>query len=274
MKQNGIFELALVTGASSGIGEALCRLLASKGIPLLITGRNQERLDQLANELSKQVKVDAFIADLSNRSERALVVDKIYNHVPDLLINNAGFGTYGDVLTHETKKQMDILEVDGAALMELAIEAARALVSLEKPGVILNVSSAAAFQIMPSFTVYSATKAFVNAFSESFDQEVQRYSIRVLAACPGMVNTRFRERAANGESASTQKEPLTMSKEFAAEQIWKQILEQKTVRIFDWKYRILAFLSRTLPTSWSTSLVRKAVEGRHKPRMIITRKKS
>jgi uncharacterized protein len=267
MKHPASFQLALVTGASSGIGEALCRLLATKGIPLLITGRNYEKLSLLAEELRQLVKVEFFTADLGKRADRTVVIEKIYHEVPDLVINNAGFGFYGQVLTHETEKQMQIFEVDAAAVLELSIEAARALVSVGKPGVILNVSSAAAFQIFPSFAVYAASKAFVNAFSESFDEEVKQYGVRVLAACPGMVDTKFRERASEG--AEIKKYSFSMSTKKAAEEIWKQINKKTPVYIFDWKYRFATFLKNLLPKRFVVNQVRRIIDSRYASREII-----
>ena len=265
------FQLALVTGASSGIGEALCRVLAKNGVSLLITGRNREKLALLANELKPFVSVEFFTADLNQNLGRAIVIEKIYQKVPDLIINNAGFGLYGQVLTHETKKQMEIFEVDAATVLELSIEGARALVSAGKPGVILNVSSAAAFQIFPSFAVYAASKAFVNSFSESFDEETKQYGIRILAACPGMVDTKFRERASEG--SETKKYSFSMSPETAAKEIWKQINKKKVIYIFDWKYRLVTFLKKLLPNRFVLSQVRRIIDSRYTSRQIIKKEK-
>jgi|SRR3984885_10943520 len=264
------FHLALVTGASSGIGEALCRLLAKNGIPLLITGRNQEKLALLAKELEQLVKVEFFTAELDKDLGRAVVIEKIYQQVPDLVVNNAGFGLYGQILTHETKKQMEIFEVDAATVLQLSIEAARALVSADKPGVILNVSSAAAFQIFPSFSVYSASKAFVNSFSESFDEEVKQYGVRILAACPGMVDTKFRERASEG--SEKKKYSFSMSPETAAKEIWKQINKRKPIYIFDWRYRFAAFIKKILPKRFVVNQVRRIIDGRYASREILKKK--
>jgi short-subunit dehydrogenase len=264
------FQLALVTGASSGIGKAICRLLAKNRIPLLITGRNQEKLTLLAEELKDQVEVEFFTAHLDQSRERSRVIEKIYKQVPNLVINNAGFGLYGQVLTHETKKQMEIFEVDAAAVLEISIEAARALISQGKPGVVLNVSSAAAFQTFPSFAVYSASKAFVNSFSQSFDEETKQYGVRILAACPGMVDTGFRERASEG--AETKKYLFSMTPEIAAEEIWKQINAKKPLHIFDWRYRLVSFLKNLLPKRFVINQVRRIIDSRYASRKIIKKK--
>jgi short-subunit dehydrogenase len=261
--------LAFVTGASSGIGKQLCRIFADEGIDLIITARNVDRLTALAEELRKKVNVVVCPADLSDRKQRRELIDKIHSHAPNLVVNNAGWGYYGEALTYETRVSMEMLEVDAAAVLELSLEAARAMISKGKKGVIMNVSSAAAFQIFPCFSVYAASKAFVNLFSESFDEEMRPYGIRVLAACPGTVDTNFRAFAANESEKRTPSQPV-MSVEFAAGEIWRQIKKRKPLHIFNWKYRLGTFLSYyLLPKRFVVWILRRAIKGRHAPRQII-----
>lgn len=144
------FSLALVTGASSGIGEALARLLASQGINLLITGRDENRLKELAQELQMHVNVTAFTADLADEKGRRSMEEIILKHVPELVINNAGFGLYGDTLNHPIPEQLKILTVNGNAVLEFTLYAAEALIAQNKTGTILNVSSAASYYIFPA----------------------------------------------------------------------------------------------------------------------------
>ncbi|NGX42593.1 MAG: Serine 3-dehydrogenase [Chlamydiae bacterium] len=272
MKNKHDFSLALVTGASSGIGMQLCHLLAEEGIDLIITARRTENLQSLAEELGDKVNVEIVTADLANHHQRKELIEKMYERVPDLVVNNAGYGIYGEALTHETQKSMDMLEVDVAAVLEISLEGARALISSEREGVIMNISSSAAFQIFPYFAVYAASKAFVNNFSESFDEEVKHYGVRVLAACPGMVATEFPFVASGG--AHREGNPLAMSVGFAASEIWRQILKRKPVHAFDWKYRIATFLSRYLiPKKITAMVMRKTIESRHPKKTIIKRTK-
>ncbi|MFT4553842.1 MAG: short-subunit dehydrogenase [Chlamydiales bacterium] len=263
------FQLALVTGATSGIGEALCHLLAEKGINILATGRNTERLSHLRDALKSKVQVVTHVCDLGKPEERSTLISLIHEHTPDLVINNAGSGLHGQALAFETSAQMDILELNGNAVLELSLESARALVSKERKGVIMNVSSVAAFFPFPNLSVYAASKTFVNAFSESFDWEMRDYGIRVLASCPGVVATRFRERA-NPGILSHQNNPMdVMTVEFAAEEIWNQIISQKPVRIFDWRYRMSQFFSLVCPNWFLKSLLKKRMNNRSKPKDII-----
>ena len=265
------FSLALVTGASSGIGTALCELLASKKINLIINGRNKAKLNELASRLRHDVNVTVVTADLAHPKERAELIETIYGAVPDLVINNAGFGLYGEALSYETQSQLEILEVNGNAVLDLTLEASRALISADKKGVIMNISSAAAMQIFPYLAIYAASKALVNHFSESLDFELQPYGIRVLATCPGMVETQFRVRA-GGFPSPKQSHPSVMSPTFAAQEIWEQIEKRKPLRVFNWKYRLATFLTRyLLPKRWVAKSIQKRISSRHPHRNLIKR---
>jgi len=252
------FSLALVTGASSGIGMALCHLLASKGISLIITGRDATRLVQLADELSTLVPVEFFTANLAS-SERCKIIEKIHERVPDLVINNAGFGLYGEALSYDTSMQTDMVEVNSKVVLEFTLESARALSTSNKKGVILNVSSAASGLIFPCFAVYAATKTFVTQVSISLDYEMQSRGIRVLASCPGIVETHFRSRASGIEDSS--QERSSMSAEFAAKQIWRQIEKKQRVHVFDWKTRAALFLARCLPRTLLAKILMNRIES-------------
>lgn len=264
-----VYRLALVTGATSGIGRAICELLARKGIDLIISGRNLDQLQYLQNSLSQKVNVQAVQADLARPEERQHLIDVLHDRVPDLVINNAGFGLYGQVLTYPTQEQLNILEVNGKAVLEITIEAARTLATMKKKGVILNVSSAAAFQILPSMAVYAASKALINHFSQALDFEVKRHGIRVLTICPGMVATEFQKRA-GGKVDSQQIGFITAP--FVAEQIWKQIERLNPLSIIDWKYRFLTFLSYFVPKSWIAANQENIIEKRIDPRTLIKTK--
>lgn len=255
------FNLALVTGANSGIGEAVCRLLAQKNISLIISGRDLSRLESVANELRAYVSVEIIQADLSQPDQRMILIQKMQASNPDLVINNAGFGKYGETTSIPIEEQLNSIEVNCNAVVELSIQIARQWISQKKQGIILNVSSAAGFiPIFPLFSVYSATKGFVNQFSQSMDYEMQKYGIRVLAACPGVVTTRFQERASNQKSSEPK--PGAMSAEFAANEIWKQIQNQAPIRIFNWKYRLAIACSRLVPNSILGKILSKEIESR------------
>lgn len=259
-------RLALITGATSGIGKSTCELFAQKGINLIISGRNQQELQRLQENLSRQVNVQIIQADLLHKKERQRLIDILHTQVPDLIINNAGFGLYGDALTYSTDDQTDILEVNGRAVVELTLEAARSLISANKKGVILNVSSVSAYQIIPTMAMYAASKSFVSQFSQAFDFEVKKHGVRILTICPGVVATEFQSRA-GGECDDQQLGILTSS--FVAEQIWKQIEQLKPVLIIDWKYRLLTYFSFFLPKSWVAKFIEREINKRTTPRPLI-----
>lgn len=270
MNKEQKFDLALVTGASSGIGETLSYFLADKGIDLIIHGRNAQRLEAVAEQLRQKVKVTILRADLGKEEERATVVEAIHTLKPDLIVNNAGLGLYGNALTHETSKQMEILNVNGNALLELSLEGARTMISAGKKGVIMNISSAAAWPVFPGFAVYGASKSFVNQFSESFDEETKPYGIRVLAMCPGVVKTNFRGRGGGVYVKGEMTAKDLMSTEFVAQEIWDQIQSGRKIRIIDWRYRVLTFLVKYIfPKSIVANLVRKSIAQRSKSKEII-----
>ncbi len=260
MPKNPPFSLALVTGASSGIGWAISHLLAEQKIPLILSGRDASRLEVLKKELSSKVQVTVVIADLSLTDERQKIIDVIHQNAPDLVINNAGYGLYGDALTYDTKDQLDILTVNTNAVLEVTLETARTLISASKKGVILNVASVAAFEVMPGLAIYAAAKSCVVQFSQSLDFETESKGVRVLVSCPGAVDTDFIRRASAEASES---QGNSMSAQFAAEQIWKQLILRKRVYIFNWKYRLAHFISHYIfPKTWSALIIYKNIYKR------------
>lgn len=257
-----MFECALVTGASDGIGKALAYFLARQGVSLILVARSKEKLKAIAEDLQNVVMVKVLSADLGDRMKRQAVVEAIHQYAPDLVVNNAGWGYYGEALSVETEKTLNLIDVDVSALTELTIEAARMMVERGKKGVIMNISSSAAYQVFPLFSAYAAAKAFVNTFSESFDFEMRPYGIAVLTSCPGMVATEFGRRAGGGKKSEVDAH-LTMSVDLAVEAIWKQIVMRKAVHIFDWRYRIGVFLSKfVLPKRWVAGILRARIEKR------------
>lgn len=254
-------KLAFVSGATSGIGMAVARLLAKKGLSLLLTGRDEEKLEALRQELAQMVLVEVFSADLSEEDGRKRVVAEIRKRTPDLVINNAGFGLYGAAVAMPVQKELEVVQVDVLSVLEITLEAARALKEKGEKGTILNVSSAAAFQVFPFFATYAASKSFVNSVSQALDFELKEAGIRVLVSCPGQVSTNFSKRA-SGKSVYVNKGFLVMDVEDAAEAIYYQIEKGIPLHVFNWKYRVLNFLSRFIPTSISAGLVKKVVSKR------------
>jgi uncharacterized protein len=188
---------ALVTGASAGIGQTFARLLARDGYDLVLVARDSARLDALAKELDGHYGVDSEVlpADLTDREQLRRVEARLRAEPAiDLLINNAGFGTYGrfhelDVDIEEREIQLNVV-----ALMRLAHAALDVMVPRGR-GSILNVSSVAGFQPVPGDATYAATKSFVLSFSEALHEELRGTGVTVTVLAPGFTRTEFQERA-------------------------------------------------------------------------------
>lgn len=185
--------LAVVTGASSGIGAEYARLLAAHGYDLLLVARRVERLEELAAELRSQfgVRVEAMAADLS-RPEAVEKIEARLKEMPDveILINNAGFGTLGRFYEVDFQSQIDMIQLHVLASVRLARAALPAMIA-RRHGAIVNVASLAGFIPLVSNATYSATKSYLITFSEALDLELRGTGVRVQALCPGMTRSEF-----------------------------------------------------------------------------------
>jgi short-subunit dehydrogenase len=191
----------LITGASSGIGEAFARKLAQRGRNVLLVARSEDKLNALCNELGRVsgVRAQYVVMDLTEADaparlfaeakERALEID--------MLVNNAGFGSMGDFSNLELARELEMIDLNVKSLVELTN---RFLLPMRqrRQGVIINVASTAGFQAVPYMATYAATKAFVLSFSEALWEENRPYGVHVLALCPGVTDTNFFEAASIG----------------------------------------------------------------------------
>ncbi len=186
--------VALVTGASTGIGEEFARQLSRRGYDLVLVARDRARLEALAKELeaADSSSVEVLPADLTAPDQLAGVEERAGK--VDLLINNAGYGSFGNF--HQIDLGVEVREVhlNVIALMRLTHAAASAMAA-RGTGSILNVSSLAGFQPGPRNATYSATKAFVTSFTEAVHEELKGTGVKVSVLCPGFTRTEFQERA-------------------------------------------------------------------------------
>jgi short-subunit dehydrogenase len=183
--------VALITGASAGLGVDFARQLSAKSYRLVLVARRKDRLDALVAELGNSRAVQADLSQ-AGAAER-LVADLAANgeHV-DLLVNNAGFGLTGRFAELGGKRQREMIDLNCGALVELAHAVLPGMLERSQ-GRILNVASTAAFQPGPGMAVYFATKAFVLSFSEALHEEVKSQGVVVSALCPGPTATEFGE---------------------------------------------------------------------------------
>ena len=183
--------LALVTGASAGIGRSFAEALARRGYDLILVARSTARIEALGHELSDRhkVRVNAWTADLASDAGREDVAARIAA-LPqlDLLVNNAGFATTGKLAKIPVESQTDMLRLHALAPMRLTAAALPRMIE-HRAGGIINVSSIASFLYGPGNVNYSATKAYLTSFSLGLDTEVRSAGVRVQALCPGFTHT-------------------------------------------------------------------------------------
>jgi short-subunit dehydrogenase len=188
---------ALVTGASGGIGAAFAARLAQEGYDLVLVARRRVRLEAEAKRLRKEagVAVGIVVADLSDPANLKRVAQKVgAERRLDLLVNNAGFGTTGAFARLDPDREEEEIRLNVVALVRLTRAALPNMLARAR-GAIINVSSLAAFQPGPYNATYSATKAFVNVFTEALHEELYGTGVRVQALCPGPTRTGFQKRA-------------------------------------------------------------------------------
>jgi len=184
-------RVALITGASAGLGVEFARELSKRGYSLVLAARRKERLDLLAAELGNARAVEI---DLGREGAAAELVGNVEaaGETIDLLVNNAGFGLHGRFYKADPKRLRQMIDLNCGALTELCREVLPAMIE-RRSGGILNVASTAAFQPGPGMAVYFATKAFVLSLSEALHEEAKRFGVKVSALCPGPTRTEFGE---------------------------------------------------------------------------------
>ncbi len=183
-------KVAIITGASSGLGAEFARSLAAKGYRLLLIARREDKLQEVA--LTVKVTTDILPLDLTTVDACDKVIDYLKTHQlqPSLLINNAGFGAFDPALEIDIDKQEAMIDLNVKALTKLTLSIAP-LMKKAHEGQILNVASIAAFCPCPNLAVYGATKAYVLAFTENLAAELRPFGVTVTALCPGPVRTDF-----------------------------------------------------------------------------------
>jgi short-subunit dehydrogenase len=186
----------LITGASSGIGEAFARKLAARGRNLLLVARSEDKLIALCNELGRLTSIRAqYIAlDLQQPDAPLQLFEETKKREleVEMLINNAGFGSMGEFAKLDLNRELEMIQLNVRAVVELAhrfLEPMRE----RKRGTIINVASTAGFQPVPYMATYAATKAFVLSFSEALWDENRAHGVHVMALCPGVTETNFFE---------------------------------------------------------------------------------
>src|SRR6266508_2121240 len=238
----------LITGASSGIGAAFARKLASLGYDLVLVARREAKLTQLAAELQAQfhINVEVIVADLSQPADVERVEKRIVELINlELLVNNAGFGVAGKFAEVSLERTLAMIEVHVFASVQLCHAALPGMIARNKGGIV-NVSSIGAFIPRAGDAVYCATKAYLVAFSQALQGELLGTGIRIQALCPGFVPTEFLDHPDYEVLQVKHKIPqwLWTSAEEVVEQSFRSLKRDQVICIPGFKNRIFVAMAR------------------------------
>lgn len=242
-------EYALITGASSGIGLALSNLMASKGHNLILVARNEQALTNFKKALMQKysVSVEVFAMDLSVLGQAEVLYQrcKTHNLMVNCLVNNAGYGDYGQFDANKIAIYKNMLQLNIVALTELT---AYFMQDMKQRGAgrVMNVGSIAAFQPSPNFAAYAASKAYVMQFTEALNFELRGSGVSVTLLSPGVTETGFVSRA-NMQDAANAKSGL-MDAQTVAKAGYEAMMAGKLNVTPGWKNKVLTFGSRTMPS--------------------------
>jgi hypothetical protein len=269
-------DLALITGASSGIGAEFARQLAARGIDLVLTARRRERLEELAKEVGPDRRAGPGAADdrqlagsgparragptitvlesdlaAADGPDRLLAELARRNVAPTILINNAGFGHF-ELFLDQSREQIEAtiavnLRASTILARELGLQMAR-----RKRGYILNVASFAALAPIPRYAVYSGAKAYLVAWSQALAHELRKSGVRVSVVCPGFTRTEFHDVAGHKKTRLMTLTELTPQQ--VARAALRGLARGQLVIVPGWWYKLNAALLRLVPRSWAAAM--------------------
>jgi short-subunit dehydrogenase len=263
-KELQLKQTALITGAASGIGYQLACLFAAENYNLVLVDRNESRLSEISVEFQEKypIIVKDIVKDLSISTSPQEIFAELQtaNIKVDVLVNNAGFGTYG--LFNETSlaSELEMLQVNLVCLTHLTKLFLKEMVK-QGSGKILNVASAAAFQPGPLMAVYFATKAYVLSFSEAIANELEGTGVTVTVLCPGSTVSAFHERTGMADSKLVKGQKM-MDAETVAQMGYDALMRGKTIIIPGLLNKILAKSVRFFPRKLVTKIVRNMQEDK------------
>ena len=248
---------ALVTGGSSGIGYSMAKYLSSLGYDLILVSRDKEKLQKIQKELPTEVKI--VVADLTNEAKLKEIYVLCKNDNIDILINNAGFGLFGDFSDTDLNKELEMIDVNIKAvhvLTKLFLKDMRK----RNSGYILNVSSAASFQAGPLMATYYATKSYVTKLSLAIYEELrkEKSNVHISCLCPGPVNTNF------NNVANVQFAMKSLNSDDVAKYAIDKMFKNKLIIIPGLKMKMAIFFNRFISLKFALKIVYKFQKKKEK----------
>ena len=250
-------KTALITGASGGLGLSFVNLFAKDGYDLVLVARNGNRLEEIKKEIEEKYNIKATVVakDLCTPDGAQQVYDatKQAGIKVDVLVNNAGFGDFGEFYKSDINKQVKMIDLNCTALMSLCHLYLPDMLE-QKNGNILNVDSIAAFQAGPLMSVYYATKAFVLSFSQALTRELKGTGVKVTCLCPGPIRTNFDNAADLGESGLF-KNLKVWNPDDVAKFGYKKMQKGKSLCVCGFVNKLIVFANRLAPRCLVRNLV-------------------
>jgi short-subunit dehydrogenase len=238
-------KVALVTGASAGLGVEFARQLSKRGHALVLAARRKDRLESLAEELGNARAVEIDLSK-SNAAAKVMADLKANGETVEVLVNNAGFGLIGRFAELDARRERQMIDLNAGTLTDLC-RAVAPQMTKRKSGAILNVASTAAFQPGPKMAVYFATKAFVLSLSEALHEELKPYGVKVSCLCPGPTRTEFGDVAGFGGNGLFDR--VAMTADEVVETGLAGLDRNRAVVIPGWTNKLTAMSGRLAPRS-------------------------
>lgn len=259
MSQERTVSYVLITGTTSGLGREFARIFAQNGYNIVAVARNEILLQQQKQELERHFGIEMVyvVKDLSTENSAQEVYDEIKHKGIniDILINNAGFGSFGRYIDVDWQRQKGLASVNMLAVMQLSYLFGKDM-DRRGRGKIVNIASIASFQAGPYMAMYYASKAFVRSFSEALHEEMKSSGVSVTAICPGPVATNF-ERNAQMINSAMFTRLRVYTPEVVAARSYRAIMNNKAVYVVGWPNKLLVFLTRFCSLKFSRILASK-----------------
>lgn len=251
----------LITGASSGIGEAFANTLDKLGAKLILTARSKDKLEQMVSSMNNAVSIPGDLSKKEFPQELYAKANEMKLKV-DILINNAGFGYSGKFLDNSMVNYNEMINLNICSLTHLTHLFMKDMIE-NKSGGIINISSLASFQPIPFFSIYAATKAFVTSFTLSLYEEYREKNIKILGVCPGYTKTNFNKRA---QMNSVPVAGYLMSSQEVVDQSLKAYKKGRFLIINGKVNRFAKLFTSLLPKKWSlkmaSSIIKKGMSNK------------